>query len=110
MPSGSFTSWHHAHVEKLLRRCEVRVAHNPDNESALYGFSLIEEDHIHMVYVSKSHWRSGIGRALLGKRTLSECIFRIWPNTSVSSELSWLRPILDEATYLPYWMETKHGE
>lgn len=109
MPQGAFTAYHYAHVGKLLKSCTAQVACNPEDEERLYGFSITEGHTVHCVYVSKSHWRSGIGKALLRGVSLSDAIFRLWPNTMHGSDTEWLWPRIESLTYLPYWMESSHG-
>lgn len=105
IPNGAFSHYHREHVRSLIRNCETRVATTPEDDGTLYGFSITEAPRtIHMVYVSRSHWRMGIGKALLGPISVSEFIFSMWPNTAYGSTTEWIWPFLEKQTFLPYWM------
>lgn len=105
MPQGAFTEYHYAHIGSLLKRVGAKVAANKDDDETLYGFSVVEGQQVHCVYVSKAYWRSGIGRALLGNLSVSDVVFRLWPNTMHGSDTEWMWPKIENLTFLPYWME-----
>lgn len=109
MPDGAFSAYHFAFIGRLMKSARTRVASSRDDDTVLYGFSVISAQQVHCVYVSKSHWRSGMGRALLGGISLSEAIFRLWPQTGHGSDTEWLWPRVEKLKYLPYWLEVPNG-
>lgn len=67
VPKSVYYPYQRKLIDTLLAQSdtEVRIACLPDEPNAILGFSVLQEDTVHYVYV-KPHWRSKrIGQALL---------------------------------------------
>ena len=93
-------------IEEILNRADVRVAGPPEDETTVYGFSVVEPGLVHLVYVRRAWRRMGIATALLAGIALSKYKW----TTQTREWLEWARHKYELESYQPFWMTPGKGD
>lgn len=67
IPSDMFFKSYASYIQKLLARCQIRLAVLDEDKDVILGFACAEQKILHYVYVGRDQRRQGIGKALLGQ-------------------------------------------
>lgn len=99
-----FNKFVYRRIEKILKTAKVKVA-GPQASDIIYGYSVMEPELLHMVYVRKPWRRMGIAKALLKGVSLESCAW-----TTPSQDMSWVCDKYRFLGYQPFYMIELDGE
>lgn len=104
--AGLFNALHYVLAKDMLSSSTVRVAAPPDDETTIYGFSILQDGMVRCVYVKKAWRRLGIMRRLLEGVPLKDTAFSLW-SQDVSNWIWEKVCVPNGMRYVPYWFDLR---